>query len=263
VLGLRDLPGPTDWHPHGAPVFRPGTTDADVVVLQDVFTSALESETVAAAVRLIERLGWTVAVAEFIPSGKFDHVSGRRAAFRTAARRQRRLVRSIVDQGALPVAIEPATTLLHDFEYTAVLADQPTGDVIGLSSLLIERASQLEVLAPSHVRLLSHCTETARRSRWTTEWTRLLEAAGHRVEAPQTGCCGMAGLFGHEPAHQDVSRTLWDMSWGPATAVEGQQVVLAATGFSCRSQTRRFGSSHIVHPVHLLSVPDHAPVHDA
>jgi Fe-S oxidoreductase len=69
------------------------------------------------------------------------------------------------------------------------------------------------------------------------------------VQTPSTGCCGMAGIFGHETANQELSRSVFELSW--ADAVDSDSAVVA-TGYSCRSQTKRFAGRAITHPVHLL-----------
>ncbi|MCE8471096.1 hypothetical protein LZ189_18970, partial [Rhodovulum sulfidophilum] len=56
-------------------------------------------------------------------------------------------------------------------------------------------------------------------------------ALGVEIDTPATGCCGMAGLFGHKPRHQTVSKRLFEMSWAPKI---GTGAPVLATGFSCR-----------------------------
>ncbi len=62
----------------------------------------------------------------------------------------------------------------------------------------------------------------------------------------------MAGIFGHEAANQAMSRTLWDLTWAPQLDAAGSRVV-AATGYSCRSQAHRFAPGRpLHHPVALI-----------
>ena len=121
---------------------------------------------------------------------------------------------------------------------------------------IVERSDQLRsVGGGAQVRLLGHCTERATSPATATAWQTILETAGYRVDAPDVGCCGMAGVFGHEAGNQKMSRQLWDLSWAPhldETTDEQSEVV--ATGYSCRSQAKRFGDTSLRHPLHLLSV---------
>jgi Fe-S oxidoreductase len=108
--------------------------------------------------------------------------------------------------------------------------------------------------ATETVKLFGHCTEQALAPDQTPAWARLLEAAGFQVEPVSTGCCGMAGAFGYDPAKQDLSRRLWEQTWAEPTAAGAEAGDrLAATGYSCRSQARRFGPGQVVHPVQLLA----------
>ncbi|MEM9612001.1 MAG: FAD-binding and (Fe-S)-binding domain-containing protein [Actinomycetota bacterium] len=255
ALGLVDLPvpdRPTRPLAGGAPRFRPGPQRSgrpDVVIVPEVFTHTLEPRTLTAAVHALELVGHTVAVAELVPTGKFDHVKGRRAAFARAAEAQRRLIDAVVDADAVPVVIEPAVALLHHHEYPTVDERHSTA-VRNLAEVLDARRHRLPAAAsPRPVALLGHCTERALAPTWAAAWERVLTAVGHTVTRPDLGCCGMAGIFGHERANQELSRRLFDQGWSRQTAGEGTPV---ATGYSCRAQIKRFGSAPAEHPVHLL-----------
>jgi len=249
LLGLRDLPAPRARANHGAARFDPDDAGGvDLVLLRDTFTSHLEPETLAAAVRVLTELGYGVRVAGFVPSGKFDHVKGRRARFEMAVERQRALVASIERAGAVPVAIEPATALLHTHEYPRIVEDYPSHAVRHLDEVISDRIAST-VAAPTTITLLGHCTEQATRPAALANWRAILETVGHEVRAPAVGCCGMAGIFGHERGNQELSRQIWDLSWDAATT-SGE--VIAATGFSCRSQAERLRQRSLVHPIHLI-----------
>ncbi len=263
ALGLVDLPTPPapPRRLRNLPRWRPSTSagaGADrVVILPDVFTARLEPATLIAAVDVLTRLGYQPSVARFAPSGKFDHVKGRRAAFRRTVADQADLVAAVVADGATPVVIEPAIALLHHHEYPIVDADFPVA-ARNLVELLDERADRLATATgapPQAVTLLGHCTEQATAPRWLEAWARVLRAAGHTVTTPLVGCCGMAGIFGHEVDNQRLSQDLFDLTWRAQveTAAGDRSSTAAATGYSCRSQVERFApSAPVAHPVTLL-----------
>jgi len=257
ALGLVDLPVPAPRPPGTLPAFAPADP-TDLVLVPDVFTATLEPATLHAAVGALRSAGWTVSVAPFVPSGKFDHVKGRRAAFARAVAAQANLVERITAVGAIPVVIEPAVGLLHRHEYPSIRAGYPSGAVRLLPEVLDERRAELASRPPEtqpeprEVVLLGHCTERATAPASLDAWARVLRAAGHTVTVPDVGCCGMAGIFGHEAANQAMSRTLWDLTWAPQVDAAGSRVV-AATGYSCRSQAHRFApGQHLHHPVALI-----------
>ncbi len=254
VLGLVDLPTPKPKPADGSKThrrFEPGDQALDVVIMPDVFTSALEATTLDRSVDLLTRLGLSVAVAGFVPSGKFDHVKGRRSAFKKAVQAQDRMVRSIIDHGATPVVIEPAIALLHRSEYLHMVADHPGSAVLHLVEVLDQHIDRLPKTAdPETLNLLTHCTEQATAPQVVSAWQRVLTAAGHTVRVPSLGCCGMAGIFGHEVENQTMSRALWDLTWAEPVADDG--AIPVATGYSCRSQSGRFADRPVVHPINYL-----------
>lgn len=62
----------------------------------------------------------------------------------------------------------------------------------------------------------------------------------------------MAGTFGHEKSHQETSKHIYQLSWQHAVAEQEPELILA-TGFSCRSQVKRFDQKAIKHPIQLLA----------
>ncbi len=251
LLGLVDLPAPQKARDKSTvPTFDRSAARPtwDVVLLRDVFTSQIEPETIEKAAAVLQSFGLRVALSPFVPSGKFDHVKGNRRRFAKAAATQAALVEDIVDAGAVPVAIEPATALLHDHEYPRFIAPYPAEAVRHLVDILHEHRHLLRPAVGS-VTLLGHCTERSLRPDSLVRWTEVLEATGLTVSNPDLGCCGMAGIFGHEVANQEMSKTLWVQTWEPAIQASTTSV---ATGYSCRSQTKRLSDVEIRHPIHLL-----------
>ena len=250
LLGLVDLPTPKRRFDSALSLFKPGSASRpDIVLLADVFTSILDPATVEKAADVLTSVGYTVEMSPFVPSGKFDHVKGRRTAFAKQAARQAELVHAITASGAIAVAIEPATALLHHEEYPAVVADYPATQVRHLVDVLQSRAARLRRSEQQTVTLLGHCTERATRPGSTAAWRDVLEAIGYEVATPSTGCCGMAGIFGHEADNRAMSEDIWNLSW--ASAIESPGTV-AATGYSCRSQSQRMAGKELPHPIHLL-----------
>lgn len=258
-LGLSDLPTPRRRLRRDLPVFGSGQDrgQLDVVLLADVFTSILEPETLERTFDVLQMLGYRVAISKLVPSGKFDHVKGRRDRFEQAVAEQATLLRRIDEAGARPVGVEPATSLLHLFEYPLASGAYPSTLFTPLSQILMERVDGLEVNAFGQLSLYPHCTEQARASHWLDQWAAVLEAVGYEVARPMVGCCGMAGIFGHEKQNQAMSETLWRLSWAEPLARGGASV---ATGYSCRSQSKRLGmptgrtgAAELLHPIHALS----------
>ena len=78
----------------------------------------------------------------------------------------------------------------------------------------------------------------------------MLAQFGLEARFPKVGCCGMAGLFGHQSEQAGLSRRIFDIGWRPRLGAEPSQTL--ATGFSCRCQTERFAGFRPRHPVEAI-----------
>src|SRR5204863_2918258 len=76
---------------------------------------------------------------------------------------------------------------------------------------------------------------------------KLLRGMGLDVQLPKTGCCGMAGSFGFEREHYDVSKACGERALLPAIEREPADTVLLADGFSCREQIRQGTGREAIH----------------
>ena len=77
---------------------------------------------------------------------------------------------------------------------------------------------------------------------------------GAEVIDLDAGCCGMAGSFGYEVEHYEVSRLVGEQRLLPAVRRAGPDDVIVAPGFSCRLQVQHFTGREAVHPVDLDEV---------
>ncbi len=280
-IGLVDLPSiPRSVKTDDLRVFDPEDIDLDVVVLADVFTSVLDRDELIAAVGVLESLGYRTAVSRLVPTAKFDHVKGLRKRFARAARRQRVLLEQIEHAGAVAVSLDPALALMHRHDYAKVDPTYPTAAVRPLVELVVDRLDRLsKTSAPVTIDLFGHCTEQALAPKWIDQWASVLSAAGHDVRRVATGCCGMAGVFGHEAENADLSHALFEQLWRPhlaraenesttpestmpgstmpgSTMPESRTAV--ATGWSCRSQAERHGQ-HVLSPIVVLAAGRYSP----
>jgi Fe-S oxidoreductase len=72
------------------------------------------------------------------------------------------------------------------------------------------------------------------------------------VVTVDAGCCGMAGSFGFEKEHYDISVTIANLALLPALAAEPEAVVVAP-GTSCRHQIKDLAGRHALHPLEVLA----------
>ena len=88
---------------------------------------------------------------------------------------------------------------------------------------------------------------------------RIFDLAAVRSSAPQSvreliasGCCGMAGTFGHEARHRPTSERIYALSWQEKVAAHSKEGRLLATGYSCRFQVKIIDGVDLRHPVQAL-----------
>jgi Fe-S oxidoreductase len=74
----------------------------------------------------------------------------------------------------------------------------------------------------------------------------------YKVETIPSGCCGMAGSFGYEAEHYDVSMQIGELVLFPAVRSKGADVIVAAPGTSCRHQIKDGTGKLALHPVEVL-----------
>jgi len=212
--------------------------EGTVIVVQDCFTTFYDAEALLTQLALIRALGFSPVLLNYRPGGKPHHVRGMLAQFRKIAEANARDLSTLTDAGFTMVGVDGATTLVYRHEYPANLPDCPDFNVLLLSEWL-SRTDLPKVTASDTYRFIQHCTERSLAPETADQWLRIFQQMGMDVSIVKTGCCGMSGLFGHELAHQEMSRTLYEQNW--QDAVDGSTKVIA-TGYSCRSQVKRFSS---------------------
>ncbi|RUU95180.1 MULTISPECIES: (Fe-S)-binding protein [unclassified Mesorhizobium] len=233
-----------------------------MLLVEDTFTGAFDGDVVHAARDLLRALGYEVHQITARPNGKRLHVLGMLDRFTRVASSARAYHRRLLETGLPVVGIEPVAVLMHEVEYRMDSATDSDGvdrrpRVRSLESFLSAEIEAGNIAAreprsdvPSYD-LFLHCTEKTANPRACAQWKRIFSTFGLRIETPTTGCCGMAGLFGHERENAALLEQLFAMSWAGRLADKGKSRVLA-TGFSCRCQTKRFVGFRPRHPAEAL-----------
>ena len=253
-FGLVDLPrpAPTRWSP------RAGGEGPRVMLLRDSFLGTFDGAVIDAAGPLLERLGYRVTLSAIRPNGKALHVLGLEKAFARIARRAVAERARLAVEGVPLVSLDAATGLLHESEYREYAeysALQPLAPVVSIDRFLADEVAAGRIAARPRgagpaLDVLLHCTEKTAEPETAARWGQVMAHLGLDARFPKVGCCGMAGLFGHQAEQAELSRRIFDLGWRPRLGTDPSQIL--ATGFSCRCQTERFAGVRPRHPVEAI-----------
>lgn len=229
-----------------------------VVLLDDCFTTYNDPEVGRAAVRLLETAGYEVQLAGIRCCGRAAMSKGLLDLGRELAEENVRKLLPVVESGALIVGCEPSCVLTFVDEYRELRlgseADELAEKVMMIEAFLADRALVPELpLAPraGHALFHGHCQQKALVGT-AASVAALKRIPDLEVRELDSGCCGMAGSFGYEKGHFDVSSALAERVLLPAARAD-PSALLVAPGFSCRSQVHGLAGLAAVHPVQVLS----------
>ncbi|QDG54834.1 FAD-binding protein [Persicimonas caeni] len=245
---------------------HPADADAKAVWLYvDPFTEYTEPELAMAAVRVLERGGWRV---ERLPVDD----DGRTYLSKGLVRHAKKLTQENMERleplfeehpDRKIVGLEPSALLTFRDESPDLCdnAHKPTAKKLADRALLIEEfvaqaAADGEFSAEwtdgtlPKVLLHGHCHQKALVG--VSPTVEALEAAGYEVEALPTGCCGMAGSFGYEEQHYEVSMDIGELVLFPALRDADEETLVCAPGTSCRHQIHDGVRRTAHHPAILL-----------
>jgi len=236
-----------------------------IILVQDAFSSFYDAGLVLSAVDVLTSIGVRVYVAPYRPNGKPMHIKGFLNDFEKVASYNASWLKTLEETGLPLVGVEPSIALTYREEYVEFLGEKGKVEVLllqeWLSGYLSNIRSQEDFshrvlrkdMANTTYRLFGHCTEKTSLPASQPMWREIFEKFGLHLELQATGCCGMAGTFGHETEHFEESKGLFKLSWKPKldSSKEGGEVPLA-TGYSCRCQVERFEGEKPLHPMEVL-----------
>jgi len=249
------------WFAHRASVAS--APRGDVVLFHDTFVTYNTPVIGQAATFLLEAAGYRVVLVDrkccgrpMISKGMLD------LARAHAAWNVERLV-PYARRGIAIVGLEPSCLLTLRDEYVDLLRDDPVGAeaarlVAGQSALLEqfllrerERGLSLSFTdGPKPALLHGHCHQKALVG--TAPTIAALRWAGYDVTEIDSGCCGMAGSFGFEREHYDISVALGNRRLAPAVRAASADTAVIAPGISCRQQIEHLAGRRALHPAEAL-----------
>ncbi|MBV8801571.1 MAG: FAD-binding oxidoreductase [Gammaproteobacteria bacterium] len=222
-----------------------------VIIIQDAFTRFYHPEVLLAAYDLFTKLGIIVYIAPFFINGKPYHVKGFLYKFKRLVKHNILFLNKLAQTQISLVGIDPSMTLTYRDEYQKALPHELLYFNVLLPQEWLQKhlSKAIKLCSNKNYVLLTHCTEKTMCVAAEKQWVSLFAAFGLSLEVLPAGCCGMSGAYGHEAEHRVLSKELFHMDWAFYLK---KNVIVLATGYSCRSQALRFSGKKLQHPLEVL-----------
>lgn len=251
-----------------------------VYLFADEFTNFNDVTIGIKAIRLLNALGYLVVVPPHKESGRTFLSKGLVRKAKILANENVTCLKDLITENSPLIGIEPSAILTFRDEYPE-LVDPPLKEAarnLAKNALmfdefivrhwsLVTHASpsgpgtkikdnltypwSLFTTEPRHIKLHGHCYQKALASVEST-MKMLSIPVNYSVEEIKSGCCGMAGAFGYEKEHYDLSMKVGELVLFPEVRKTGPEVIIAAPGTSCRHQIQDGTGRKALHPVEIL-----------
>lgn len=252
------------WYRKNYSAIQPGAPIQSVYLFCDEFTNYNDVSIGIKTVQLLSRLNIEVRMIDHAESGRAAISKGLLPHAKEQAIRNVSIFHSQVSAATPLLGMEPSAILSFRDEYPRLVPEHlrsaardlaPHCLLIDefLSQLIREQkiSSALFTEAPKKIMLHGHCHQKALSSVDHSAW--LLDLPkNYEVEVIPSGCCGMAGSFGYEAEHYEVSMNIGELVLFPALRKAKKEVIIAAPGTSCRHQIMDGVQRVAQHPVEIL-----------
>jgi FAD/FMN-containing dehydrogenase/Fe-S oxidoreductase len=234
-----------------------------VVLFADTFNNYNHPEVSRAAALFLEAAGYEVqAVGESACCGRTLISKGLVTEAQVLALKTVDILYPFAEKGIPVVGLEPSCILTLRDEFLAMLPGDTRARTLAGVAFTFEEfvASEADAGRMKHLEfetngseralLHGHCHQKAMVGTGPSE--RCLALAGLDVTTIDSGCCGMAGAFGYETEHYDISIRMAERKLAPAVRASSEQDIIAAAGTSCRAQIFDTTGRGARHPAEIL-----------
>jgi FAD/FMN-containing dehydrogenase/Fe-S oxidoreductase len=229
-----------------------------VALFVDTFSRYNHPEVGIAAVKVLEHAGYEVIVPPWQCCGRPLLSQGQPKAALPWIKFNLAQLAPLAKQGIPIVGLEPSCVSAIKDDWPDLVPGEDSDSVAKMTQeifdfrFLIADLAQSKIQNPkSKILLHGHCHQKAL---WGTKATReVLTRAGYDVREVDSTCCGMAGAFGYEAEHYELSQRIGELALLPAVRAADKETLIAAPGTSCREQIQHFTGRKALHPVELLA----------
>ncbi|MEI9918504.1 MAG: FAD-linked oxidase C-terminal domain-containing protein [Bacteroidota bacterium] len=262
----RSLPEVTSktWKKWYKNEFTPKKGGKVVYIFIDELLNFNEPSIGIASVKLLDKLGYEVRTVDHASSGRSFLSKGLLEQARDLAKKNVAIFKDIITPETPLVGVEPSAILSFRDEYPDLLRgdEKASAQKIAANTFMIEEFLAKELDAgridpklfreqKKLIKLHGHCQQKALSS--LTPVKKILTRLGNNeVHLIPSGCCGMAGSFGYEKEHFELSMQIGELVLFPTIRKQSNDVLIAAAGVSCRHQIKDGTGRKALHPVEIL-----------
>ena len=235
-----------------------------VYLFCDEFTNYNDAHIGIKAVQLLTALGYDVVIPVHEESGRTWLSKGLVRKAKVIANKNIELLSAVVSDKSPLIGIEPSAILTFRDEYPDLASDENllAAENLAHNSFYIDEFIAKEITAGNITKevfttnaktivLHGHCQQKAVGS-LADSVTALSLPTNYTVQTIPSGCCGMAGSFGYEKEHYDVSMKIGELVLFPSVRKDASTCTVAAPGTSCRHQIKDGTGQKALHPVEIL-----------
>ncbi|MBU2949193.1 FAD-binding protein [Tamlana agarivorans] len=233
-----------------------------VYLFVDEFTNFLESSIGVDAIQLLEGLNYKVEFVKHDESGRAFISKGFLDQAKQCAINNVAAFKDLISEETPLLGIEPSAIYTFKDEYLMLADDVEAAKNIAQNTYIIEDFL-LQELEKGHisvkqfnsdskkVKIHSHCHQKALSNQMST-FKLLNLPVNYKATIIPSGCCGMAGSFGFEKEHYELSMQVGEQTLLPAVRKASADVIIAANGTSCRHQIKDGAQREAKHPITIL-----------
>lgn len=245
-------------------IWAKGDVKGSIYLFVDEFTNYQAAKIGIQAIDLITHLGYNILIKNNSESGRALLSKGMVRKTRYYARKNLRLYRDAVSEKIPLIGIEPSAILMFRDEYPKLvgkkmqrLAEETSANTLFFDEWMAREIASGKIKSSQFtdrkrsIKWHGHCQQKAL-SNINDSLVTLSIPENYSAEEIHAGCCGMAGSFGFEKEHYDMSIKIGELVLFPEVRKYRAQNMIASSGISCRHQIQEGTRVQAKHPIELL-----------
>jgi FAD/FMN-containing dehydrogenase/Fe-S oxidoreductase len=251
----------TVWHQKNQNALNKKTKSPKVVLFPDTFNNYHQPQVLKSALDILEAMGFEVLLPEPCCCGRASISKGLFKKAKSSALDTVNKLYPFALQDIPIIGLEPGCLLTLREENMWLLPGDEKAKLVAAHSYLFEefivaqkKKGELNLSLSDEIQeilLHGHCHQKSVVG--TGPVTEMLSLpSNYQVKEVDSGCCGMAGSFGYEKEHYEISMQMAERKLLPAVRAQKEETLIAASGFSCRHQVHHGSGRTVLHPVEIL-----------